>query len=136
MTLIPELIHLPLMHFLLHKNKLHPVAALSTGLIFAILWLFNAVWTILMVDPYFTEHYEINTYERLVQGSAAICVLIDLCYLIYVVCACVAVSRWRKARKDAAAYRKGLHDGIELAGGVARENGDTVVHDEEPSERV
>jgi hypothetical protein len=136
MTLIPELIHLPLMHFLLHKNKLHPVAALSTGLILAILWLFSAVWTILMVDPYFTEDYEINTYDRLVQGSAAMYVLIDVCYVIYVVCACVAVSRWRKARKDAAAYRKGLQDGIELAGGVMRVSGDTVVHDNEFNERV
>jgi hypothetical protein len=120
-ALIPELVHLPITHFLLHKNKLHPVAALSTGLVFACLWLATAIWAFILTDPWFTEeqHWTQTTYDRLVLAGAGFAIAILVCYVAYVVFACFAVSRWRKAKRGALAYRKmdgeRVGEGVELA---------------------
>jgi hypothetical protein len=123
-ALIPELIHLPLTHFLLHKNKLHPVAALSTGLIFACLWSLTVVWAFMLTSPWFTEeqNWTQTAYDRLVLAGAGFEITMTVCYVAYVVFACIAVSRWRKAKRDAAIYRK--------------MDGEKVGEDVELSERV
>lgn len=56
-------------------------------------------------------------------------IAVVVCYAVYVVYACIGVSRLRKARKDQGAYGKGVMDGIELAGGFGR--GDRAVGDGE-----
>ena len=107
-ALIPELVHLPLAHFLLHKNKLHPITALSTGLIFSCLWLATAIFAILLKAPWFIEEpaWEQTAYNRIMLAGAGFAVAMTACYIAYVVIACIAVSRWRKAKRDAAMYRK------------------------------
>ncbi|KAF2790205.1 hypothetical protein K505DRAFT_311831 [Melanomma pulvis-pyrius CBS 109.77] len=124
-ALLPELIHLPLTHYLVQTSHLHPVAALSTGLIFASLWLVSAVWSFIVVDPAFTEYgYPGDaTFESLVRGGAGLQVALLVCYVAYVTFAAIAVSRWRKAKKDGNAYREGVKMGMELSGGVGQKKG-------------
>ncbi|KAF2120685.1 hypothetical protein BDV96DRAFT_595115 [Lophiotrema nucula] len=116
LALVPDTIHLPIAHILLHKNKLHPVGALVCGVIFFCLWVDSALWGIFTTT--WSEYYnkDKNAWDELANMGSALQVVTALLYLAYMGYSAKAVHEWRKNKGDREAFRAGVAHGLELAG--------------------
>ena len=98
-ALLPETLHIPIHHFLLHKRLMHPIAALCLSLLFLALWLYAGF------SSFFAAYGEVvpsaphGAWFELLTAIAALQWSVAGFYCAYLGAAAVAVHRWRIGRK-------------------------------------
>ncbi|KAF2463339.1 uncharacterized protein BDR25DRAFT_298130 [Lindgomyces ingoldianus] len=125
-ALIPDTIHLPVQHYLLHTTHLHPVFALCSSLVFALLWLASALLGtfVTMFSEY--GYKEQNAWDELCKAEFSLQYVVVVIYFVYMGFAAAAVHKWRRGRRDVGAFESGVEVGLELArrSGKADESGE------------
>ncbi|KAF2189480.1 hypothetical protein K469DRAFT_40972 [Zopfia rhizophila CBS 207.26] len=114
-AIIPETFHIPIHHVLIHKNRNHPVAALTLSIICMGLWLSSGLMTLFIWWSKEYSHSETNAFDELVMAGMGLQFVLTLLYLIYMGFAAAAVHKWRGNKKNGEAFQKGVIAGLELA---------------------
>ncbi|KAF2865670.1 hypothetical protein BDV95DRAFT_599633 [Massariosphaeria phaeospora] len=105
-ALLLEVLHLPIHHFLIYKQKMRPVAALCTSLFMFAIWLANAIICQIVIIGQENGYADELSTDELAMAGTVLRYLVVILYMFYAAYSAVAVHRRRMESKNPNAMRE------------------------------
>lgn len=98
MALLPDIFSVILTHTLLPKQRFHPVFALTQALVVFCLYPSALSLNLIVVYSDETGYSYIDAWQGLCWGEMGMQGILALLWMALVICACIAVHKWRGAK--------------------------------------